>query len=283
MPEINQPLLDAEEGGDHIEVPILSTPTGSSPGRVPEYEPPSYASEAAADTGGGLIWKNSREIGADLPSPSTVPAFVEQTRLTARDPFANNVGGGPRSLRIPRDGPAGFGFSIGGSKPCNAAIITDGGPAQMHGLSKGDELLEVNGVDATDSTLTEVAEIIQSAGEHLTLVVVPAVNGGTNNSGINVMFGSALEEGLMLGAVDPTQRPPNHMVMAASSILCCPIVGSGAVYHATLVRAEWAAGHFTKARIHSMMAKKLAANAVFYGIVILALYFMLTAKPQGSH
>ena len=79
----------------------------------------------------------------------------------------------------------------------NAAIITDGGPAQMHGLSKGDELLEVNGVDATDSTLTEVAEIIQSAGEHLTLVVVPAVNGGTNNSGINVMFGSALEEGLM--------------------------------------------------------------------------------------
>lgn len=73
------------------------------------------------------------------------------------------------------------------------------------------------------------------------------------------------------------------MVMAASSILCCPIVGSGAVYHATLVRAEWAAGHFTKARIHSMMAKKLAANAVFYGIVILALYFMLTAKPQGSH
>lgn len=23
MPEINQPLLDAEEGGDHIEVPIL--------------------------------------------------------------------------------------------------------------------------------------------------------------------------------------------------------------------------------------------------------------------
>lgn len=67
----------------------------------------------------------------------------------------------------------------------------------MHGLSKGDELLEVNGVDATDSTLTEVAEIIQSAGEHLTLVVVPAVNGGTNNSGINVMFGSALEEGLM--------------------------------------------------------------------------------------
>ena len=70
------------------------------------------------------------------------------------------------------------------------------------------------------------------------------------------------------------------MVIAGASVVCCPIVGSGAVYHAMMVRGEWAAGHFTKARVHSLMAKKLAANAIFYGIVILALYFLVSSTPK---
>jgi len=287
-PEIIQRLLDDEEGGDHVELAMPTTPVNNVPVPAYTYEAPSYESgngdggNSGNSAAGGLIWKNSRAIGADLPSPSAVPAFVSQARLTAHDPFANTAGGGgPRSIRIPRNGAQGFGFMIGGAKPCNAAIITANGPAQVQGLVKGDELLEVNGVDATNFTLSEVAEIIQAAGEHLTLVVIPGVDAGAN--GIQVLFGSALEEGMMTGAVDPTQRPSNHMAMAGASVVCCPIVGSGAVYHAMMVRGEWAAGHFTKARIHSLMAKKLAANAVFYGIVLIALYFMMTAKPKGHN
>jgi hypothetical protein len=80
--------------------------------------------------------------------------------------------------------------------------------------------------------LGEVAERIQKATSHLTLVVVPGR--APEHNGLDpLIWGDAFSPGLQasglgleLGSIDPTRRPPTHMCRTVSSFLCCPIVGS---------------------------------------------------------
>jgi len=307
--EVNVPLLegeaddaeDAEQDLERDEV-IISTdpaPTTAAPYPYqPSYPTPAVAADgnaqeraslaqrinAAAETGqkdvagvpkeappaySVMSWKESRAVGSNLPAST-------QERLSSYDdPFANMPEGqGPRSVRIRRT-PQGFGFTIGGSRPCCAMTVAAAGVAAERGLKTGDQILEINGVDVTEASLADVSSKIQLADDILTLIVVPGVDGAQHRTSWDrALMGLENEPG-QFGPVelDPTQPPPTHLRQAAASSLCCPLIGCAAVWHSLQVSHAWGQGHHNRARIHSIMSRKLAGSAVFYGIVIIVMYF----------
>lgn len=296
--EASQPLLEEENGQQHDDLPQQEqAQAATNSGRnenstqqptehascveVEEDLPPAYSNE---------VWKDSRMLGEDLESPNgnSNNGAAGSADSSFEDPFAN-CPEGPRTVRIQRAA-NGFGFTIGGSAPCRAMTVTD--QAVDAGLVQYDQILEVNGVDVTDSTIAQVSSLIQEADSMLNLIVIPGMM--TNDQQPTTMALHMIDESrltltdrlLMEGngvgmEIDPTQRPPSHLLPAAASVVCCPLVGCAAVWHSKQVAHAWDSGHFGRARLHSIMSRKLAGSAVFYGIVIIMMWLFVTTS-QGD-
>jgi hypothetical protein len=123
------------------------------------------------------------------------------------------------------------------------------------------------------------------AEPQITFAVLPHGIGGSGCTSqgqltLEGVLAGLADEGGSGVAIDPTQRPPTHLGRAGISFICCPLVGLVALYHALQVRAQWAKGHFTRARVHSLLSKKIAGNAVGYGVVLIALYIFVFSGKQ---
>ncbi|KAG7253057.1 hypothetical protein CRUP_033941 [Coryphaenoides rupestris] len=73
-------------------------------------------------------------------------------------------------------GPLGYGLDFDCVQHTPGTIVsqvTPGGPAHRAGLSEGDTVIEVNGHNVEGKRPDKVATLVQAAGSHLSLVVMP--------------------------------------------------------------------------------------------------------------
>eukprot|EP00039_Didymoeca_costata_P002003 m.56908 g.56908 ORF g.56908 m.56908 type:complete len:301 (+) comp11067_c0_seq3:176-1078(+) len=282
--EVKEPLLGnasddetASRDGNDIELVEITTNNNTDGGtdNIVDQQPSEIVFEELPPAYTNEVWKDSRALGEDIN------ISIENRRSSYEDPFAGNTEG-PRTVRIRRTS-HGFGFTIGGSRPCCAKTVSE--VAKEAGLKQHDHILEINGCDVTESSIAEVSSQIQLAEEYLVMVVVPGL---PESNPLDERQLSLTDRLLLEGTdasgfeIDPTQRPPSNMLAAAVSVICCPIVGCAAVWHAKQVSQAWALGHFSRARLHSIMSKKLAGSAVFYGIVILMMWLFVSSSQDKS-
>lgn len=254
---------------------------------LPDEKPPAYD---------GMMWSNERpigsgflaEMGMETTSSSSSPAVAPPNSMISTSlPMTSVRFEGPRRVTIQR-GPNGFGITLGGSQPpCRIVSIDSDSPAHgpdaAHSLYLNERILEVNGVDVTVASLDTVSALIRSTPSTLHVVVVPgqreegeAVSGGLNGLWAAATFNTREDP----NQFDPSARPINHMGLAATSILCCPLVGIVAVYHAVQVGRAWARRQATAARAHSLMARRLASASIFYGGLAIMFYLFLQAEKE---
>uniref|UniRef100_A0A914WBX6 PDZ domain-containing protein n=1 Tax=Plectus sambesii TaxID=2011161 RepID=A0A914WBX6_9BILA len=70
-----------------------------------------------------------------------------------------------------RSGPKGFGFTLGGERPCRLSTVHSGGVAAQAGLQARDRLLAVNGVSVIHWSHAEIASKIAACGTSFSLTV----------------------------------------------------------------------------------------------------------------
>jgi hypothetical protein len=96
-------------------------------------------------------WDRSASIRSDSSVIGRVPSWSEL--LSPSSPYAQ------KELAVTSDA-VGFGFIIRGRGPVYVHTVDDHGPAAAAGMTVGEFLLEVNGVDVKKATHKEVAQII---------------------------------------------------------------------------------------------------------------------------
>ena len=69
--------------------------------------------------------------------------------------------------------------------------------------------------------------------------------------------------------------PPNNLVLAIISLLCCWPIGIPAVIFAAQVNSKWNAGDQAGAVEASAKARKFAIIALVLGIVVSVIYFFV--------
>jgi hypothetical protein len=262
------PLLensnDDEEAGSEQHTSI-EVPTEAPP----EYEAPK--------------WSNPQPIGSSAlvdiyaPGPAESPPPFESIASGPSDPSF-----GLRRVQLTR-GEGGFGFTIGGGAPARIVSVEPGSDAERKGLRPNDRIMEVNTEDVTYSSVALVSSLIV-ASQQIDLAVItglpeviqqPAAMDESND-----LWTQAFQN-MDIGAMDPTQEPPSNMFPALLSFFFCPLIGCAAVWHANQVRPSFAANNVLRARGHSYMARRLAANAVFYGVVAVVLYLFVHLNEKS--
>jgi len=285
--------------------PQTTTTTSASPPAADEA-PPSYNAPT---------WFNSRPLGQTLPAhvlahlnPSSTtdhPLAVTQQpqpqppppplfSLRPTDPSAAATSDsppppppppppylGPRTITIPR-GTNGFGFCIAGGNPAYVTELDVQGPAVRAGLLVGDRILEANGVDLKTADIYAVAALVQRCTTDLHLVVAAEPptylrpreqqESSAEPDRDFVLALQRMEEGNIL---DPTTPPPDYRVASCFSMICCPLVGAAAYWHANQAAYQWRINHHSQAYVHAATARKLAVAAVFYGLMMVLLYLFV--------
>uniref|UniRef100_A0A499FRM8 PDZ domain-containing protein n=1 Tax=Anopheles arabiensis TaxID=7173 RepID=A0A499FRM8_ANOAR len=99
-----------------------------------------------------------------------MPEFVIEKRnipvltVSSRDgPAASENGDNPLGFRI--TGGADF------EMPITVFQVSEGSPAQKAGLQLGDQILKINGADASAMRLATAQSVIKQAGEQLQMIV----------------------------------------------------------------------------------------------------------------
>eukprot|EP00053_Salpingoeca_punica_P008825 m.78847 g.78847 ORF g.78847 m.78847 type:complete len:274 (+) comp14764_c0_seq1:252-1073(+) len=259
----DEPLLPEGQPADDPNAPeqsaILDVPAESPP----DYELPK--------------WSNPQPVGssalADViaPGPQEAPPAFES--LSIETSF------GLRRVHLTRSR-NGFGITVGGSAPVRIVEVDPDSEAARKGLKANDRIMEVNSEDVTYSSITRVSSLI-SASQEIDLAVLTGLPETTNTvqpgpdpNDLNDLWTQAFQS-LDVGNIDPTQQPPSNLGPAVISMFFCPIIGCAAVWHASQVQDAFRTNNILRARGHSYMAKRLASNAVFYGIVGLVLYLFV--------
>jgi ABC-type dipeptide/oligopeptide/nickel transport system permease component len=78
-----------------------------------------------------------------------------------------------------------------------------------------------------------------------------------------------------MGGGPAGSAPPNNLVLAIISLLCCWPIGIPAVIFAAQVNSKWAAGDQAGAVEASAKARKFAIIALVLGIVVSIIYFFV--------
>ncbi|EDQ89290.1 uncharacterized protein MONBRDRAFT_25573 [Monosiga brevicollis MX1] len=275
----------------------------SAAGSLAMAPPPAYDEPA---------WCNSRPIGADAEeidavlqethfSEAAPPSFAEATRsqprgmvsidmtaMNAREPLVH----GPRNILLTRQGDS-FGFTLGGHAPTYIVDVEPLGPAARVGVTKGDQILEVNGTDVHGADIPTVSMLIQQTDEQLAMIVAhppPALHhlpieeedgeAAAWYSALRVVPNDAR-------GVDPLARPNSFMGQALCSMFLCPCLGALAVWHSHLVQAAWVRQAHHAAHAHAIMARRTASSAVFYGLMMwmlfLFIYFDSRARADAGN
>lgn len=82
----------------------------------------------------------------------------------------------------------------------------------------------------------------------------------------------------------PATPPPNHMVLAILSTVCCGCLPLGivAIVYASQVNSKWAMGDVAGARAASDNAKMWASISIGIGIVLVILRIVLEVAVHNS-
>ena len=101
-----------------------------------------------------------------------------------------------RTLIVNRDDQNGYGLTLSGDRPVSVQTVRPGGAADRAGVREKDVIVKVNGAHVTQSTHTEVVDLI--SGKPLLYVMIKPATALPRNVEVDLLMGAVPQKEVLM-------------------------------------------------------------------------------------